>query len=569
MSEHRDGAVGCAADFRRKIVRPEDLRARLTKLRDQALISGRPVCVVQCHGCFDIVHPGHIRYLQFARSQGDILVVSITGDAGIDKEPQRPYIPEELRAENLAALELVDYVVVDSYPTAKALLGAIEPDVYVKGHEYATSDDPGFLAERAVVESYGGRVIFSSGQVVFSSSRLAASMTPWDDLATQRMQLICRRHGIDTPALSGFLDRIAGCRVLVFGDLVVDRYVLCDAGGVADESPMMSLKALDQRDYLGGAAAMADQAAALGAKPVLYTAMADDDASRWARSILESRGTEVRVIHHRPDLPIRTRFLVDDQKLFKVERTASRPLDSVGERQAAAKLAEQASRADAVLFHDSGFGMITPRILGQLDAAWRSSAPAMAGGMTDTQGNLAAMKRLDLLSTSERRLRAALNDLDSGLSALAYRMLDVTQARRMLVTLGKRGLVTFERRSSDRASPEWRGRLLSEYLPTFAHRVVDRLGCGQALMTAATLASAVGAGLMQGAYLGSLAAAAQLGRLGPDAVSAGDVRQLMLHRAELAPGGEAGSRSVCRGVLGRSVIPQPDRQDEAAVGAGD
>jgi len=549
MSEHRDASVDLAADFRRKIVRPEDLRSRLKELRDEALISGRPIRVVQCHGCFDIVHPGHIRYLQFARSQGDVLVVSITGDAGIDKEPQRPYIPEELRAENLAALELVDYVVVDSHPTAKALLGVIQPDVYVKGHEYATSDDPGFLAERAVVESYGGRVIFSSGQVVFSSSRLAASMTPWDDLATQRMCLICRRHEIDEPALSGFLDRIAGCRVLVFGDLVVDRYVLCDAGGIAGESPMMSLKSLDQRDYLGGAAAMADQAAALGAEPVLYTAMADDEISHWARTTLESRGTEVRVIHRRPDLPIRTRFLVDDQKLFKVERTASRPLDSVGERQAAAKLAEQANRADAIIFYDSGFGMITPWILGQLDAACRQAAPSVTGGITDAQGNLAAMKRLDLLCTSERRLRAAMNDLDSGLSTLAYRMLDVTQAGRMLVTLGKRGLVTFERPSSDRASLEWRGRLLSEYLPTFAHRVVDRLGCGQALMTTATLASAVGAGLMQGAYLGSLAAAVQLGRLGPDAVSAGDMRRLMRQRAELVSTAEAESHSMRRSAL--------------------
>lgn len=564
MSAHCENPVDCPTDFRRKIVRPEDLRARLKQRRDQALISGRPVCVVQCHGCFDIVHPGHIRYLQFARSQGDVLVVSITGDAGIDKEPQRPYIPEELRAENLAALELVDYVVVDSNPTAKALLGLIQPDVYVKGHEYATSYDPGFLAERAAVESYGGRVIFSSGQVVFSSSRLAASMTPWDDLATQRMRLICRRHGIDAPALSGFLDRIAGCRVLVFGDLVVDRYVLCDTGGVAGESPMMSLKALDERDYLGGAAAMADQAAALGAKPILFTAMADDEASRWARTRLESRGTDVRVIHRRPDLPFRTRFLVDDQKLFKVKRTVSRPLDSVGQRKAAAQLAEQATRTDAILLQDSGFGMITPGILNQLDEVWHGT-PATTGGITEAQGNLAAMKRLDLLCTSERRLRAALNDLDSGLSALAYHMLDTTQAGRMLVTLGKRGLVTFERPSSDRASPAWRGRLLSEYLPTFAHHVVDRLGCGQALMTVATLAVAVGAGLMQGAYLGSLAAAVQLGRLGPDAVPVGEMRQFMRRRADLATTGESDSHSVPRSVLAQSRIAEPRPCAEASV----
>ena len=92
--------------------------------------------VVQCHGCFDIVHPGHLRYLEFASRQGDILVVTVTGDSQINKGDQRPYIPEELRAESLAALEFVDYVCVDRAPTAVDLLRAVKPDVYVKGREY-------------------------------------------------------------------------------------------------------------------------------------------------------------------------------------------------------------------------------------------------------------------------------------------------------------------------------------------------------------------------------------------------------------------------------------------------
>ena len=117
---------------------------QLLQLRENAQKQGRSV--VHCHGCFDIVHPGHIRYLQFARAQGDVLIVSITGDASIDKGDQRPYIPQELRAENLAALELVDFVVIDRNETAVEILGRLRPDVYVKGQEYATSSDPRFLA---------------------------------------------------------------------------------------------------------------------------------------------------------------------------------------------------------------------------------------------------------------------------------------------------------------------------------------------------------------------------------------------------------------------------------------
>ncbi|MGI0149315.1 MAG: adenylyltransferase/cytidyltransferase family protein, partial [Thermoplasmata archaeon] len=138
-------------DYRRKIVTLEGLLAAAAEARAH----GRTV--VQCHGCFDIVHPGHVRYLEFARRQGHVLIVSVTGDTDVDKGAQRPYIPQELRAENLAALMFVDHVYVNAAPTAEALLGAVKPDVYVKGREYERSTDPGFLAEKAVVEGYGGR----------------------------------------------------------------------------------------------------------------------------------------------------------------------------------------------------------------------------------------------------------------------------------------------------------------------------------------------------------------------------------------------------------------------------
>jgi len=143
--------------------------ARLLEVVADARRRGK--VVVQCHGCFDIVHPGHVRYLEFARRQGDLLIVTLTADAAISKSTASPYIPEELRAENVAALELVDYVYIDPSPTAESVLDALKPDIYVKGAEYETSNDPRFLRERAIVEANGGRVIFSSGETVFSSTR--------------------------------------------------------------------------------------------------------------------------------------------------------------------------------------------------------------------------------------------------------------------------------------------------------------------------------------------------------------------------------------------------------------
>ena len=167
-----------------------------------------------------------------------------------------------------------------------------------------------------------------------------------------------------------------------------------------------------------------------------------------------------------------------------------------------------------------------------------------------------ALRHVDLLCCSERRLRIAMNDFGSGLSTVAYRMLDATEARRMIVTLGKRGLVTFNRPSEDRDSAEWRGRLLSEYLPSFADRVVDRLGGGESLLTVATLAATAGGNFMTSAYLGAIAAAAQIADLGPVPAAAADIRSRLQHRPELDPDPAAAA----------AVIERPSKARDAGSG---
>ena len=247
--------------YHRKIV---DLAA-LCAHREHARRAGKTV--IHCHGCFDIVHPGHIRYLQFARQQGDILVVSLTGDPHVGKGEGRPYVPQELRAENLAALEFVDYVYINPTPTAVELLGTLKPDVYIKGREYEHNSNPGFLKERHTVESYGGRVIFSSGDVVYSSSHIIDNYAQRLDLEVEKLALFCKRYDINKTALLDILDEVVDRPFVVLGDVILDRYQYSDATDIAADGPMMSLVPLEHRDYLGGAAMIARHLAALGAEP--------------------------------------------------------------------------------------------------------------------------------------------------------------------------------------------------------------------------------------------------------------------------------------------------------------
>ena len=116
--------------YERKIKTPQQLCEILGPLP-------RKKKAIMCHGTFDLVHPGHIRHLIYAKSKADVLITSLTSDAHIQKANFRPFVPQDLRAMNLAALEVVDYVVIDDNPTPIENIKTIRPDYFAKGYEYS------------------------------------------------------------------------------------------------------------------------------------------------------------------------------------------------------------------------------------------------------------------------------------------------------------------------------------------------------------------------------------------------------------------------------------------------
>lgn len=489
--------------------------------------------IVLCHGCFDIVHPGHIRYLEFARKHGDLLLVSITGDAAIDKESDRPYIPEELRAVNLAALAFVDLVYIDPNHTATGVLQIVKPDVYVKGEEYQKSDDPRFLAEQVIVEENGGKVIFSSGDVVYSSTELIRRLGRDVDLEAQRLQYVSQRHDITRETITDLIDQFSNRRILVVGDVVIDCYVFCDIIDIAREAPMMSLRQLEEHTYIGGSAIVARHLAKLGAQVNLITSLGRDDLSKSTLAQLKSDGIETHSLLNRGSMPVKKRFLVEESKLLKVDCAEHRPLDVRATNRSRKLLLERAKEADAVIFCDFGYGVITERLLSLVMPDLRRQVDVISADVSGARGNLLNFKDVDLFCPTEREIRTTLHNFDDGLSAVAWQLMDVTRARHLIATLGRRGLIAFDRQSQDPSSPDWAGRLRSEYLQAFNDRAVDVLGCGDALLAGGTLALSCGASFIQAAYVGNLMAAIEAGDIGNIPIDAARLRRWLETRPEL------------------------------------
>ena len=157
-----------SASSSRKVVGIDALATRVAALKR----AGR--AVVMCHGCFDILHYGHLRHFEAARGFGDVLVVTVTPDRFVNKGPARPVFTADQRAELLAGLTAVDWVAINEWDSAVPAIELIRPDVFVKGQEYEAPDqqvNPNFAREAEAVRAAGGRVAFT--REITSSSTAA------------------------------------------------------------------------------------------------------------------------------------------------------------------------------------------------------------------------------------------------------------------------------------------------------------------------------------------------------------------------------------------------------------
>lgn len=150
-----------------KILELEAIAAEIHALKERGKV------VAYCHGCFDLMHPGHIKYFQAARDMGDALVVTVTPDRFVDKGPGRPIFSDALRAESIAALECVDYVGINRWATAVETLRLLRPSIYVKGQEFeGLPDKTGKLQKEHVVLAEIGAEMRYTHEIVFSSTQL-------------------------------------------------------------------------------------------------------------------------------------------------------------------------------------------------------------------------------------------------------------------------------------------------------------------------------------------------------------------------------------------------------------
>jgi cytidyltransferase-like protein len=486
------------------------------ELRD--IIGSRPrnKSVIMCHGVFDVVHPGHIRHLLYAKSKADLLIASITADHHITKGVHRPHVPQDLRAVNLAAFEVVDYVVIDKNPTPLENIRLIEPDYFAKGFEYTATGMPAKTAEEAeVVGAYGGEIIFTPGDIVYSSSNLIDLAPP--AIKLEKLQILMERNGITFDKLRRTLDAMEGHQVHVVGDTIVDSYTHCAMVGGNTKTPTMSVLFERKVDYVGGAGIVAKHLAAAGGRVTFSTVLGEDSYRDFVIDDLRGANIEVNAVIDRSRPTVnKNAIVVGGYRLLKV--------DTLDNRSISDQILEDITRSvrdvptDAVVFSDFRHGLFNRRTIPQLVRALPDRCFRVADSQVASRwGNITDFQGFDLITPNEREARFALGDQDSGIRPLASNLYDAARCRLLILKLGERGVLACC--SADHES-------LDSFfvIDSFVDRLVDAVGAGDALLAYATLAMlAVGdAGIAT--ILGSMAAALECECDGNIPVTADDLR---------------------------------------------
>lgn len=216
-------------------------------------IKGSGKKVVQCHGTFDLLHPGHIVHFQEAKELGDCLIVTITGEKFVNKGPGRPFFNDEMRVRFLSSLSCVDYVIVIPYAAAVEAIECVKPHIYCKGKEYEeVSVDPtgNILDDIRTVKKHGGEMAYV-GSVVFSSTRL---LNNHFDTHGHEIKSFCRNLSKTYPPekFRECVEGLAGLKVLLVGDIIFDKYNTVSVQGLTSKNRILSTRYKDSCLQTGG-----------------------------------------------------------------------------------------------------------------------------------------------------------------------------------------------------------------------------------------------------------------------------------------------------------------------------
>jgi len=425
----------------------------------------RPVTVLS-HGCFDLLHIGHIRHLQEARALGDRLVVSVTPDEHVAKGMNRPHFTAQERVEALRALDCVDDAFIAEGETAADSITAVAPAIYVKGVDYANSSDNALQAECALLESLGGKLHITKAAKISSSRLLNASRLPENVVAY-----------LETAKARCFLEKIKQAvaaadklKLAFIGENIIDEYRYVRGLGKPSKEFILATVQDTKETFHGGVIAAAKHC-------------------DWQNVEVVTAGAPI----------FKTRFVDKDfnRKLFEVYSHSRVVMTPELRAQFNRDIGSAVENSDAVIVFDFGHGLLNHiRRLAICENSKFLAVNAQTNAGNVGFNPVTLYRKASLVCVDEPEARLATTKQTEALCDVASYLAVRVDCDSFIVTKGRSGCLTLRRSTHEIAE-----------IPAFITTGIDTIGAGDAFLATAAPLVAAGLELEAAAFVGNVAGA--------------------------------------------------------------
>ena len=452
------------------------------------------------YGNFNIFHPGHLRLLKFAKESSDYLIVGVNSDKLANNSN---LLEEDIRLESIKSTSYVDEVFLLNEDVLEYIKRK-KPDILVKGKEFENRYNP----EEEIMKTYGGKILFSSGEIGFSSLNLLQKDFEISFLNLSHDNNFIKRHKIDKTKLIDFINRFSDLNILVIGDTIIDEYITCDAIGMSQEDPTIVVTPISNKKFIGGAAIVASHAKTLGANVSYVSVLGDDENFEFTHDYLTSLGINTYLLKDstRPTT-LKQRFRAQNKTLLRVNHLKQHNISKDLEEKILENFVDDLEDYDLIIFSDFSYGVLTKNIIENITLyAKKKSIVMVADSQSSSQiGDISKFKNMDIVTPTEREIRLSINDFESGLVVLSEKLHKKSNSKYIFTTLGSEGILIYNSTQNE---------LLTDNIQALNTNAKDVSGAGDSLLTCSSMAKVVGANIWESAYLGSIAAAIQVSRLG-------------------------------------------------------
>lgn len=463
---------------------------------------GKPLNVLVT-GNFNVLHAGHLRLFKFAKECGSRFIVGVNSDrlAG-----EGSYVEENLRLECVQNSNWVDEAFLTDQPIAD-VIARLRPDIVVKGKEHETRFNP----ELEALEKYGGKLIFSSGETVFSSIDLIRKS--FYEPIRNGIELpheFLGRHKIGLARLTSVINQFTNLKVCVIGDLIIDEYITCQALGMSQEDPTIVVTPIDSTRFLGGAAIVAAHAAGLGASVQFISVTGVDASHDFAASELAKVGVHAHLLTDgsRPTT-LKQRYRSQGKSLLRISHLHQGAISLGLQDQIMALVQDALVNADLLVFSDFNYGCLPQSLVDKVIAVAKSRGVMLAADSQSSSqmGDVSRFRSMDLICPTEREARISTRNREDGLVVLTEQLRAQADAKNILLKLGEEGVLIH---TGNGEVDIW----LTDRVGALNLSPKDVAGAGDSLLVASALTLVCGGSIWEAATLGSIAAAVQVGRVG-------------------------------------------------------